>query len=249
MRLAGKRALVTGSSKGIGAAIARAFAEEGADVAINHRSSGEEAAAVADHVTRMGRRALVIQSDISKKEEVDAMFDKVEKEFGRLEILVNNAGLADGKIWNASLDQITPDMWLKVFSVDVFGAFLCTQRAVKLMKDTGSIVNIASTPVLTGDRDGFVYAPAKASVLSMTKMFARILAPKIRANCMILGAIETSWINWLTKEAVDDLKRAIPLGRFGRPEDVARLAVFLASDDSSYITGQSIVLDGGEVMD
>jgi 3-oxoacyl-[acyl-carrier protein] reductase len=250
MRLAGKRALVTGSSRGNGAAIAIAMAQEGADVVINHRSSGEEANAVAESIVRLGRRAIVVQSDISKKEDVDAMFDQIEKQFGGLEILVNNAGLANGKIWNASLDEITSEMWLRVFEVDVFGAFLCTQRAVKLMtKDGGSIINVSSTPVLTGDVDGFVYACAKASVLTMTKMLARILAPRIRANCMVLGAIETGWVEWLTPEMVKNLKAAIPLARFGRPQEVAKLAVFLASDESSYITGQRIVLDGGEVMD
>ena len=246
--LEGKRALVTGSSKGVGAAIAKALAREGADVVVNHRASDSEAKAVASSIRKTGRRAVVVKSDISRKSDVDAMFEVVKKEFGGLDVLVNNAGVSDGKVWNAPVDEISVEMWEKVFSVDVFGAFLCTQRALKLMKNGGSIVNISSTPVLTGDKDGLVYAAAKGSVLALTKTLARMLAPKIRVNCMILGAIETSWLNWLRDDEVRLLRSSIPLGRFGSPEDVAWLAVFLASDESSYITGQGVVIDGGEVM-
>lgn len=249
MRLAGKRAIVTGSSRGIGAAIAKTFAREGADIVVNHRSSSDEASTVADSIKKMGRRVLVVQSDISSKQEVDAMFERVETEFGGLDILVNNAGVANGRIWNAKVEEITPEMWQRVYSVDVVGGFLCTQRAIRLMHSGGSIVNISSTPALAGDTEGVVYASAKASVLALTRMMARILAPKIRVNCMVLGAIETSWVAWLSKDGTNSLKRAIPMGRFGRPEEVASLAVFLGSDESSFITGQGVVIDGGEVMD
>jgi 3-oxoacyl-[acyl-carrier protein] reductase len=249
MRLAGKRAIVTGSSRGIGAEIAKAFAREGADVVVNHRSSGDEAARVADTIRRMGRRVLVAQSDISSQQEVDRMFEQVKTEFGRLDILVNNAGVADARIWNAKVDEITPEMWQRVYSTDVVGGFLCTQRAIQLMRSGGSIINISSTPALAGDTEGVVYASAKASVLALTRMMARILAPRIRVNCMVLGAIETSWVNWLSKADADSMRRGIPIGRFGRPEEVASLAVFLGSDESSFITGQGVVIDGGEVMD
>ncbi len=250
MSLRGKRALVTGSSRGIGAAMARKFAREGAVVVINHRNSESEAQEVAGSVKSEGGKALVIQADVSEASSVDSMFERIRGELGGLDILVNNAGMADPKIWNSGFGEITADMWKKVFAVDLIGTFLCAQRAAPLMKPHGGrILNIASTPVLTGDVDGLVYAPVKASVLTLTKMLARTLAPKINVNCMILGSIETGWVEWLTKEQRRDYRRGIPMRRFGSPEEVASVAAFFASEASSFVTGQSLVVDGGEVMD
>jgi len=113
----------------------------------------------------------------------------------------------------------------------------------------GRVVNISSTPALTGDIDGLVYAPVKGSVLTLTKMLARTLAPSIAVNCMVLGSIKTGWVEWLTKKQAKTYEQYIPLKRFGSPEEVAKVAVFFASDASSYVTGQSLVVDGGEVMD
>ncbi len=247
MRLKGKVAVVTGSSTGNGAAIALAFAKEGADVVVHYRSSGQEADRVVRSIRKQGRESIAVKADISIPEETTAFFRRVKREFGRVDVLVNNAGLADGKIWNSSVDEITREMWLRVFTVDVFGAFDCAQNAVKMMPEGGAIVNVSSTPALTGDTQGLVYACGKGAVLTMTKMLARSLVPRIRVNCMILGSIRTGWLRWFDKEAADALRSSIPMGRFGEPEDVARLAVFLASDESGFITGQGIVLDGGEV--
>jgi 3-oxoacyl-[acyl-carrier protein] reductase len=247
LRLKGKVALVTGSSTGNGASIARTFAKEGADVVVHYRSSDAEANKVVASIKKMGRESVALKADISLPEETGSMFREVKRKFGRVDVLVNNAGLADGAIWNAPIKGITREMWLRVFSVDVFGAFDCTQNALKLMPDGGAIVNVSSTPVLVGDTQGLVYACGKGAVLTMTKMLAKTLAPKIRVNCMILGSIKTGWLQWLDKAAVGSLRSSIPVGRFGEPEDVANLAVFLASSESSYITGQGVVLDGGEV--
>jgi 3-oxoacyl-[acyl-carrier protein] reductase len=247
LRLRGKVAVVTGSSTGNGASIALAFAKEGADVVVHYRSSSAEAEAVVAKVKKMGRDSIAVKADIAVPEENKALFGRVRKEFGKVDVLVNNAGLADGEIWNAKLDGITRDMWLRVFSVDVFGAFECAQNAVKLMPDGGAIVNVSSTPVLAGDTQGLVYACGKGAVLTMTKMLAKSLAPKVRVNCMILGSIKTGWLKWFDEAAVESLRSSIPMGRFGEPAEVASLAVFLASDESSYITGQGVVLDGGEV--
>jgi 3-oxoacyl-[acyl-carrier protein] reductase len=247
LRLNGKVAVVTGSSTGNGASIAQAFAKEGADVVVHYRSSSAEADEVVRGITESGRRSIAVKADISVPDETKALFQRVNEEFGRVDILVNNAGLADGKIWNAPIAEITRDMWLRVFSVDVFGAFDCSQNAVKMMPDGGAIVNVSSTPVLAGDTQGLVYACGKGAVLTMTKMLAKSLVPKIRVNCMILGSIKTGWLQWFDKEAAEALRSSIPMGRFGESTDVANLAVFLASDESSYMTGQGIVLDGGEV--
>ncbi len=247
MRLKGKVAVVTGSSTGNGASIAKAFAKEGADVVVHYRSSAAEAEGVVAAIKRMGRRAISVKADVAVPEENRALFEQVERKFGRVDVLVNNAGLADGSIWNAKLEDITREMWLRVFSVDVFGAFDCAQNAVRLMPDGGAIVNVSSTPVLVGDTQGLVYACGKGAVLTMTKMLAKSLVPKIRVNSMILGSIKTGWLKWFDEAAVEALRSSIPMARFGEPADVANLAVFLASDESSYITGQGIVLDGGEV--
>jgi 3-oxoacyl-[acyl-carrier protein] reductase len=247
--LKGKIALVTGASKGIGASIAKAFAREGARVLVNYRSSDAEAKQVVDSIRKSGGKAWPFKADVSDPQDVARMFDFVSKKFGRLDILMNSAGAADASIWNAKVSEITTAMWQKVLSVDVVGGFLCDQRAAPLMTKGGVMINIASTPVLVGDTQGLVYACAKASVLTKTKMLARMLAPKIRVNCMILGSIETGWVDWLDKETLKSYQSSISLGRFGKPEEVASVAVFLASDDSSYITGESIVVDGGDVLD
>jgi 3-oxoacyl-[acyl-carrier protein] reductase len=250
LKLQGKVALVTGSSKGIGAAIARKFAVEGARVVVNYRSSEADARKLAARIRREGgKEVTLVRADISQRPDREALFRAIESGFGRLDVLVNNAGASDGKIWNSKVSEITPEMWPKVFGVDVYGTFFCSQRAVPLMKRGGSIINIASTPVLTGDTQGLVYACAKASVFAMTKMLARMLAPRVRVNCMILGSIETSWVDWLDKETLERYKSAISLGRMGKPEEVASVAAFLASEESSYINGQGIVIDGGEVLD
>ena len=246
MRLSGKRALVTGSSQGIGAEIAKRFAAEGAFVVVNHRSGVDHEEPVMRSIRRSGGEGLAIHSDVSDPSSVDAMFAEVKRRLGGLDILVNTAGVSDPVIWNLPLSRITLDMWKKVFAVDTFGTFLCTQGAVKLMKRGASIVNVASTPALVGDIDGLVYASAKGAVISMTKMLAKSLAPRIRVNCMVFGSIGTTWVDWLGRDQVESYLGAIPMRRFGKPKEAADLALFLASDESSFVTGQAMVLDGGE---
>ena len=248
MRLEGKRALITGSSQGIGAEIAKRFAREGAYVIINHRPSTDHEESVLKSIRRSGGKGLAIHSDVSDPSSVDAMFAEIRRTLGGLDILVNTAGLADSKLWNLPVNRLTLDVWKRVFAVDTFGTFLCTQGAVRLMKRGSAIVNVASTPALGGDTEGLVYASAKGAVVSMTRMLAKSLAPRIRVNCMAFGSIGTTWVDWLDREQVRSYKEAIPMGRFGSPREAAELALFLASDESSFITGQVIVLDGGEVL-
>ncbi len=239
---------MTGASQGIGAEVAKLFAKEGAQVVINHRPSEAHADPVARLITRSGGKAFAVHADVADPASVAVLFEEVLRKLGGLDILVNAAGLSDSRIWNVGIPKITLDMWKKVFAVDTFGTFLCTQGALKLMKRGSSIVNVASTPAIAGDTEGLVYASAKGAVISMTRMLARALAPKVRVNCMVFGSIETTWVDWLDKKQVMAYKAAIPMRRFGRTIDAANLALFLASDESSFITGQAVVLDGGEVL-
>jgi 3-oxoacyl-[acyl-carrier protein] reductase len=248
LRLAGKRALVTGSSQGIGAEISKLFAREGATVVVNHRPGVAHPEPVLSTIRRTGGKAFVAHADVSEPSSVDAMYAEIKDRLGGLDILVNTAGLADSRLWNLRLDMVTLEMWRHVFAIDAFGTFLCTQGAVRLMNRGSSVINVASTPALVGDTEGLVYASAKGAVISMTRMLAKMLAPKVRVNCMAFGSIETSWVDWLDKNQVRSYRAAIPLGRFGKPKEAANLALFLASEESSFITGQVIILDGGEAL-
>ncbi len=248
MRLKGKRALVTGSSQGIGAEIAKIFAKEGATVVLNHRSGKPHPEPVLSSIKRTGGKAFAVHADVSSPESVEGMFREVKGRLGGLDILVNTAGLSDSRLWNLSVPKVRLEMWERVFAVDAFGTFLCAQGASKLMGRGSSIVNVASTPALVGDTEGLVYASAKGAVISMTRMLAKMLAPRTRVNCMAFGSFETTWVDWLEKDQLESYKAAIPLGRFGKPIEAANLALFLASDDSSFITGQVIVVDGGEAL-
>jgi 3-oxoacyl-[acyl-carrier protein] reductase len=248
LRLEGKKALITGSSQGIGAEIAKLFAKEGATVVVNHRASAKHAEPVLDSIRLAGGKAIAIHADVSDPPSVVEMYREIKERLGGLHILVNTAGLSDATLWNMKLDRVTLDMWKRVFAVDTYGTFLCIQGAVKLMKSGSSIVNVASTPALVGDTDGLVYASAKGAVVSMTRMLAKMLAPKIRVNCMAFGSFETTWVDWLSEDQKDSYRKAIPLGRFGRPREAAELALFMASDEASFITGQVVVIDGGEAL-
>jgi 3-oxoacyl-[acyl-carrier protein] reductase len=248
LRLKGKLALVTGSSQGIGAEIAKLFAKEGATVVVNHRSGPRHQEAVLDSIKRAGGEAFAVHADVSNPASVSDMYREIREKIGGLDILVNTAGLSDASLWNLGVDKLTLDMWKHVFAVDAFGTFLCTQGAIKLMEEGSSVVNVASTPALVGDNDGLVYASAKGAVVSMTRMLAKMLAPRTRVNCMAFGSFETAWVDWLDTRQRASYRRAIPMGRFGKPAEAASLALFLASDESSFITGQVIVIDGGEAL-
>ncbi|MDG6910388.1 MAG: SDR family oxidoreductase [Nitrososphaerota archaeon] len=248
MRLQGKRALVTGSSRGIGAEIAKLFSKEGATVVMNHRAGKPHPEAALASIRKAGGKGFVVHGDVSDPASVKAMFREIDDKLGGLDVLVNAAGLADRSLWNLPLDRTTLDMWQRVFAVDAFGTFLCSQGAARLMKRGSSIVNVASIPALVGDTEGLVYASAKGAVISMTRMLAKMLAPEIRVNCMAFGSMATTWVDWLSKEQAESYREAIPLGRFGKPSEAAHLALFLAGDESSFITGQVIALDGGEAI-
>src|SRR5581483_3299941 len=199
-----KVALVTGGSRGIGAAIARTFSEAGYRVAVNYRSSRRDAEAVAKRVG-----GVAVKGDV--RGGADALVAEVVKKLGRLDVLVNNAGVADPQAWTGDLEAVTDEMWHRILDTDLGGTFRCCRAAARVMKK-GKIINVTSIPALLGEREGIVNSTAKAGVLGMTKSLAMLLAPRIQVNCMALGSIETGWVNWLPPELKQSYASAIPVG-------------------------------------
>jgi len=240
-RLNGKVALVTGSSRGIGRSIALAFAGEGADVVINYIRSEDKAREVVSKINSMGRKSIAVRADVSSIREVKDMINRCVKNFGRLDILVNNA--ADFSVMEFSLGNPDWRRWQRMVDVNVRGMLLCSQVASKYMqkRKSGNIINI----VADWAGGGLSYMLTKSAGIPLTRGLARALAPHIRVNAVQPGSIDTGWISALPDEDKEKLKESIPLKRWGQPEDIAKVAVFLASDESAYITGAVIIVDGG----
>lgn len=226
MRLKGKVALVSGGSRGIGASIAEAFRGAGATAVVTSRSAAGPG---------------VIRGDVSK--DAEKIVRAVVKKHGRLDVLVNTAGVSDRAAWTDDLDAVTDEMWDRVMETDLRGSFRLARAAARVMT-RGKIVLVTSIPALTGEREGIVYSIAKAGVLGMTKSLAMLLAPRVQVNAMAFGSIATGWVEWLPPALRKSYAAAIPVRRFGRPEEAADLALFLAGND--WVTGQTYVLDGGE---
>lgn len=246
MRLEDKVSLVTGASRGIGRGIAIAYAREGSDVVVNCSSSVKVAEEVANEVKALGHRALVIQADVSNRAEVEEMVNKVIKEFGKIDVLVNNAGIS---VVGASED-LEENRWRRGLDILLTGVFFCSQVVGKEMikRKSGKIINIASMVGLGGIPERACYCSAKAGVINLTRVLGCEWARyNINVNAIAPGFIKTSLIEDLIAKGLYDekiLAMRAPLGRIGTPEDIADAAVFLASDESSYITGQTIVVDG-----
>jgi 3-oxoacyl-[acyl-carrier protein] reductase len=242
--LSGRIALVTGGSRGIGKACGLLLSGAGAQVIINYNKSKEKAEAVRKESAGLGIEADIFQADISKPEEVKKLFDYIGKKFGKLDILINNAGIIK--------DNLLPSMelpdWDRVHDVNLRGAFLCTKSAAEMMipGHSGKIINIASTGAIRGGRGQTNYASAKGGLVSFTRACAVELAGKgIQVNAVLPGMIITEMSKRVRKRAGDKILDRIPISRFGKPIDIANLVVFLASDKADYITGQSIPVDGG----
>jgi 3-oxoacyl-[acyl-carrier protein] reductase len=247
-KLAGKVAVVTGASKGIGAAIAKHLADEGAAVVVNYASSKEDAQRVVADITAKSGRAVAIGADVAKPADIQRLFAEAKKAFGRLDILVNNAGIYQF----APLEEITPAHFHKQFDLNVLGLLLATQEAVKHFGPAGgSIINLSSVVSTAAPPNAAVYSATKAAVDAVTRSLAKELGPRhIRINAINPGMVETEGT---TSQGItaghSDFRRQIetqtPLGRIGQPRDIAPAAVFLASDDSRWITGETFYIAGG----
>jgi len=245
-KLAGKVGVVTGASKGIGAAIAKHLGAQGASVVVNYASSKEGADKVVNEITREGGKAIAVQGDVAKKKDIERLFAETQKAFGRLDILVNNAGVYEF----APLDETTEEQLHRHFSINVFGLILATREALKYFgSEGGSVINIGSTITSVTPPATVVYTATKGAVESVTRVLAKELGPrKIRVNSINPGVTETEGLHALELLESDFNKQAIaqtPLGRIGQPGDIAPAVGFLASSDSGWITGEILQVAGG----
>lgn len=255
--LKGQKALVTGASSGIGKAVAIALGRAGADVVVNYATAPENAEAVAAEIRKSGVKALTIKADVSNEGEVQAMFGKMFSEWGTIDVLVNNAGLQK----DAAFHEMTLAQWQRVIDVNLTGQFLCAREAIREFKRRGIVKNISCAAgkivCISSVHDiipwaGHVnYAASKGGVALMMKSIAQEVAPlRIRANSVSPGAIRTP-INtaaWSTREAYNSLLTLIPYRRIGEAEEIGRAVVWLASDDSDYVTGATLYVDGGMTL-
>lgn len=242
-----KTALVTGASRGIGAAIAKKLAARGFMVIINYGHSSAAAEEVKNQIEQAGGQAVLMQGDVSSGDDVDRMFKDIKKTWGRLDVLVNNAGINRDTL----LVRMKEDQWDAVLSTDLKSVFFTTKAAASLMmrQRSGSIINIASVVGVTGNAGQANYAAAKAGVIGFTKSAAKELAARgIRVNAIAPGFIETDMTDAIPEKIREGMLETIPLRRGGKAEDVANAVAFLASDDAGYITGQVLKVDGGMVM-
>lgn len=246
--LKGKVALITGSVRGIGKAISLCFAKAGADVVINYISDKSEVEAknLVEELKQMGVKALAIKADISKSEEAKGLITEAIKHFGKLDILVNNAGITKDML----LLRMSEQEFDKVIEVNLKGIFNCTKEASRAMlKAGGSIINMTSVVGINGNAGQSNYAASKAGVIGFTKSVAKEFAgKKLRVNAIAPGFIETDMTHVLADKVKEDVMRNIPMKRFGASDEVAKVALFLASDLSSYVTGEVIKVDGGMAM-
>ncbi|MFC4404613.1 3-oxoacyl-[acyl-carrier-protein] reductase [Gracilibacillus xinjiangensis] len=245
--LKGKVALITGASRGIGRAIAINYAKNGAKVAINFSGNEEKAQAVVKEIIELGGEAIKFKANVSKEDEVKEMIKEVVKTFGSLDILVNNAGITRDNL----IMRMSETDFDEVININLKGVFLCTKAVTRQMmkQKSGRIINVSSVVGVSGNPGQANYVSAKAGVIGLTKTTAKELAMRnILVNAIAPGFIETDMTDQLTDEQKEQMLALIPLQKLGKADDVANVALFLASEQSNYVTGQTIQVDGGMVM-
>lgn len=245
-KLEGRVAIVTGASKGIGAAIALHLAEEGAKVVVNYSSSKEGADRVVNEIVKKGGKAVAVQANMTKQPDLQRLFSETKKAFGQLDILVNNAGVYE----NAPIEEVTVEHFHKMFDLNVLSLLLATQEAIKHFSNKGgSVINISSLAAVSPVPSMSVYSATKAAVDSITKTLALELgARKIRINSVNPGLVDTEGVRSAGYNKGDFLETIVsqtPLGRIGEPQDIAPAVAFLASDEASWITGETLLISGG----
>ena len=242
-RLSGKIALVTGASKGIGAAVATHLGAEGASVVVNYATSKDGADRVVKQITDGGGKAVAIQADVGKQADIERLMGEIKTAFGRLDVLVNNAGVYK----SVPIGEITPEFFHRIFDLNVLGLILTTQEALKLMGEGGSIINVSSVVSTLSPPGGAVYNSSKSAVDGITRTFAKELGPKkIRVNSINPGLVETEGLHSTGMIARKDVVvPLLPLGRIGQPDDIAPAVVYLASAESGWMTGETLYVTGG----
>lgn len=253
-KLLGKVAIVTGGSGGIGRVTALEFAKQGADVIVQYNSNAAAAKGVANEIGSLGRHALIAQVDFTDVDDsprkVQAMIDAAIAKFQKVDFLVNLAGYPAKGEWNKPFIALAPEDFLRPIYVDLLGSFLCARAVAThfLKQKQGVIVNVSSTPALSGHDKGFAFTVAKAGIMGLTKALAVELAPYVRVNTVALGNVETTWVKELKSEEAEKARGENLIRRFGKAEEVAKVIAFLCSDDSIFIDGQTLVVDGGGVL-
>jgi len=245
--LQGQTAVVTGASRGIGRAIALELAKNGANVIVNYSGSEAKAEEVVGEIQELGVKAVKVQANVSEEESVKQLMKQAVKEFGSIDILVNNAGITKDNL----LMRMKEDEFDQVIQTNLKGTFLCTKAVTRQMmkQKSGRIINVASIVGVSGNPGQANYVAAKAGVIGLTKTTAKELASRnVLVNAVAPGFISTDMTDLLSEEQQESLLQLVPLARLGKPEDVARVVRFLASEDANYITGQTIHIDGGMVM-
>lgn len=242
MRLKDKVAIITGSSRGIGKAIALSFAKEGAKVVINYNTSKLHAENVVDEIKKLGFEAIATKADVSNEDEVKALVDTTIRQFGKIDILVNNAGI----VFDIPFREKTVEQWQKTLATNLIGVFLCSKYASEYMPEGSRIINISSTNgIYSMHPESMDYDASKAGVIAMTKSLAQELSPNVLVNSIAPGWVATDMNKELPEDFIKREVSRIWVKRFGKPEEIANVAVFLASNESSYISGATLIVDGG----
>ena len=244
--LSGKIALVTGASRGIGAVVAARLAEAGARVGVNFHASADAATVVVDSINKAGGEAFLVGGDVSQEDKAKAVINNLVEHFGGIDILINNAGINKDQL----LIRMKPEDFDSVISVNLRGAFLCTRFAMThlIRQRSGRVINMSSVVGLSGNPGQANYAAAKAGLIGLTKAVAREVASRnVTVNALAPGYITTAMVDELSEATQAKILERIPMGRFGKPEDVAEAVVFLCSDGAGYITGQVLTIDGGMI--